>query len=257
MRQNLLRKRLNEGKPTLGTHIHITWPGIIELIGLTGYFDYVEFLGEYVPYDLHWLDNFARITELYNMSSMFKVEKSIQNFHAQKAVRSGIQSILFTDVHNAEEARRCIKIVKTPKNDGLLGAAMTREVGYVYDSGSDNFVKAVNDIVVVLMIEKKEAVDNLEDILSVDGVDMIQFGPNDYSLSKGCSREEANKIGEEVIRKSIDMGVPARIEIASLEDADKYLNMGIRHFCFGWDVRILSNWFKNNGGILKEMLEKV
>jgi len=256
MRNNILRQLLEEGKPTIGTHIHITWPGIIELIGLTGFFNYVEFLGEYVPYDLYWLDNFARMTELYNMSSMFKVEQSIQHFHAQKAVRAGIQSILFTDIHNAEEAQKCVEIVRTPVNNGLLGCSMSREVGYVYEAGSDNFVKAANDIVIVLMIEKKEAVDNIEEILSVEGIDMIQFGPCDYALSSGCSREEANKIEEKVIKKSLEMGVAIRAEIADLEEANKYLKIGVRHFCFGWDVRILHNWFNTNGKKMKEMLDK-
>ena len=42
--------------PTLGTRIHSVWPGIVEVIGHTRMFDYVEFLGEYAPFDLHDLD---------------------------------------------------------------------------------------------------------------------------------------------------------------------------------------------------------
>jgi hypothetical protein len=45
MRRNRLRELLNADQPSLGTHIHITYPGIVELIGHAGMFDYVEFLG--------------------------------------------------------------------------------------------------------------------------------------------------------------------------------------------------------------------
>ena len=57
MRPNKLRELLNAGKPTLGTHIHSTWPSLIEAIGHTGLYDYVEFVAEYGPFDLHDLDN--------------------------------------------------------------------------------------------------------------------------------------------------------------------------------------------------------
>ncbi len=52
MRPNKLRELLKANKPTLATHIHTTWPSVIEAIGHTGLYDYVEFVGEYGPYDL-------------------------------------------------------------------------------------------------------------------------------------------------------------------------------------------------------------
>ena len=45
MRRNLLRERLNAGKPTVGTHILSAWPTLVELIGHSKQYDYVEFTG--------------------------------------------------------------------------------------------------------------------------------------------------------------------------------------------------------------------
>ncbi|MBA7581072.1 hypothetical protein ES708_22972 [subsurface metagenome] len=50
MRSNKLRKLLKENKPTIGTRVLSTWPGIIEMIGRTGIVDYIEFVAEYAPY---------------------------------------------------------------------------------------------------------------------------------------------------------------------------------------------------------------
>ena len=50
MRPNKLRELLKANKPTLSTHIHTTWPSVVEAIGHTGLYDYVEFVGEYGPY---------------------------------------------------------------------------------------------------------------------------------------------------------------------------------------------------------------
>src|SRR5438132_5791216 len=74
MRPNKLRELLKSNKPTLSTHIHTTWPSVVEAIGHTGLYDYVEFVGEYGPFDLHDLDNLARAGDIYNMSMQLKVE---------------------------------------------------------------------------------------------------------------------------------------------------------------------------------------
>ena len=52
MRPNKFRELLAAGKPSVGTRVHSTWPSIVEVIGHTGKFDYVEFVAEYAPYDL-------------------------------------------------------------------------------------------------------------------------------------------------------------------------------------------------------------
>ena len=53
MRKNRLRELLDSGKPSLGTHLSISWPAITELVGHARVFDYVEFVAEYTPYDLY------------------------------------------------------------------------------------------------------------------------------------------------------------------------------------------------------------
>ena len=64
---------------------------------------------------------------------------------------------------------------------------MRRDVGFVLECGTPEFVSALDDAVVALMIEKQPAVENLEALLSVAGVDMVQFGPADYSMSIGLT----------------------------------------------------------------------
>ena len=52
MRPNKLRRLLNEGKPSISTLVHTTWPSVAEVLGHTGVYDYVEFVAEYGPFDL-------------------------------------------------------------------------------------------------------------------------------------------------------------------------------------------------------------
>ena len=76
MRANKLREKLNAGEPTLATHVHTTWPSVVEVLGHTGLYDYVEFVAEYGPFDLYALDDFCRAVELYDMGAMIKIDQA-------------------------------------------------------------------------------------------------------------------------------------------------------------------------------------
>ena len=252
MRANKFRELLKADKPTIGTHIHTTWPSIVEAIGHTGTYDYVEFVAEYGPFDLYAFDDMCRAAELYDMSMMVKVDQEPRGFIAQRAIGSGFQSVLFSDCRSADEVRECVAIARpeTPEDGGTYGVA-TRRFTYMGYGGSMDYVRALRDIVVVIMIEKDGAVENLEEVLSVPGIDMIQWGGSDYSMSVGRAGQrgsaEIKAVERKVIETSLRMGVPPRAEINTADQAKYYLDMGVRHFCIGTDVNILYNWWKEHG----------
>ena len=113
MRPNRLRERLRAGRPTLGTHIHSAWPAVVELAGHAGCFDYVEFVGEYAPYDLFALENLARAVNTFDhMSAMFKVEQQPRTYLAVRAIGAGIQNLLFADPRTPDDVRECVRSVR-------------------------------------------------------------------------------------------------------------------------------------------------
>lgn len=262
MRPNRLRQLLNENKPTLGTHAHLSWPTVIELIGHSGKYDYVEFVGEYAPYDLYALENIGRAIDLFdNFSGMMKVEQEPKTQLAIRSIGSGIQNLLFADIRSVEDAEECVRATRAecPGSDGVHGVGMRRDVGFVLEAGTPAFVKALDDAVVALMIEKIPAVDNLEAILNVKGVDMVQFGPADYSMNLGLTGQFTHpkvvEAEERMIKLALENGVAPRAEIGSPEQAKRYLDLGVNHFCMGTDVVILYDWFKKNGDDIRKTLE--
>jgi len=261
MRPNKLREKLNAGLPTVGTHIHNTWPSIVEIAGHTGQFDYIEFVAEYAPFDLYALDNLCRAAELHGLGAMIKVDQEPRGFLAQRAIGAGFQSVLFADCRSADDARACVRAARpdTPLDGGSYGAAMRRHT-YMDYGGSAEYVQALRDVVVVLMIEKQGAVEQLEEILSVEGIDMIQWGPTDYSMSIGRAGErnapEIKAVERRVIETALKMGVPPRAEINSPDQAAFYLDLGVRHFCIGTDVSILFDWWQKNGENLQRVISE-
>ncbi len=257
MKNNRLRELLNEGKPTVGTHVIIPWPRIVEVIGHSGAFDYIEYVGEYSTFTMEQLENFGRAIELFpNMSSMIKVEEQTRGFIATRAIDAGIQNVLFTDCRSAEDVRECIRFVRseTPEAGGIHGAGSRR---IMVGSNPKEWVKAMNDTVIAIMIEKKGAMENLEEILSIKGVDMVQFGPGDYSISVGkpgqARSPEIQKIQRDMIELALKKGVAPRVEIDSFEQAKPFIEMGVRHFCIGWDTNTISAWCQQQAEGIREL----
>ncbi len=260
MRQNRLREMVRTGKPTIGTHLNIADPSLVEAVGHTGAFDYVEFVAEYASHDMHDLDNLCRAAELYQLSSIIKVDQSPRGYLAQRGIGSGFQGVLFADCRTVEDVRDCVRQVRpeTPEDRGLYGVA-SRRFAYPGYGGTPGYVQALRDVLVALMVEKAPLVDCLEEALSVPGVDMIQFGPADYSMSVGRAGQsgsaETRAVERRVIATALRLGIAPRAEISLPEQAKEYLDLGVRHFCIGTDFSILSHWWKANGEQLRKLVE--
>jgi 2-keto-3-deoxy-L-rhamnonate aldolase RhmA len=261
MRPNPLRVLLNEGKPTFGTRIQNSLPIATEIIGRSGQFDYVEFLAEYAPYDLYALDNIGRAIELSpNFCGMIKMEQSAQWHLAVRAMSAGIQNLLFTDVRTAADAEAIVRLVRSegPGNNYTHGMAGGR---IQVDSQTD-YIQYYNDAVIAIMVEKSGALDNLEEILRVPGIDMVQFGPSDFGLSVGKpGRGYATGLHPDVIAAReqtmatcIKMGVRPRAEINSAAEAEYYLNLGVKDFNLSTDIAILRAFYNKEGGALREVV---
>jgi len=259
MRHNRFRELLTAGKPTVGTHLLSAWPTLVELVGSAGNFDYIEFTAEYAPFHMHDLDNLGRALELKNLAGMIKIEQTQWTHQAMRAIGSGFQSVLFADVRTVADAHACIAAVRaeTPNSGGRLGVGMRRDVGTVLEGGSPAYVAALDDVVIAIMVEKRECVEDLDAILSVKGIDMVQFGASDYSMSIGVTGQrnhpDVRKAELKTIETALAKGLHPRVELSDIKLAAPYLEMGVKHFCIGWDVRILHDWWRVSGEGMRAM----
>jgi len=89
MRRNQLREKLNAGQPTRGTHLLSVWPTLVELVGHSGQYDYIEFSAEYAPFSLHDLDNLGRALEVADLGGMIKIEQTQWTHQAMRAMLKG------------------------------------------------------------------------------------------------------------------------------------------------------------------------
>lgn len=262
MDKNILRDHLNRNLPTMGTRIQSTWPMITEVVGATGKFDYVEFSAEYAPYDTYDFENMARAAEVHHMGSMIKVDYQNRFYVAQKAVVSGFQAVLFCDHRTAEAVADTIDKLtpESPEYGGHMGFVNRRWISNHMSMKQEEYLKLASEPVKAFMIEKAEAVNNIDEICSVPGVDMIQFGPNDYCMSCGldpiANKAQVREVEAHVIETALKHGVAPRAEMNTAEDMKFYMDLGVRHFNIGMQLRILGNFWNEQGAEAEEIMKK-
>lgn len=263
MKENIIRTIIQSGGVSTSTRVWSTWPFYTEAIGATGNFSYIEYVGEYSPYTTLDLENIARAAELHHMGSMMKVDFQNRGYVAQKAIAAGFQAILFADHHTADEVRETIAMVRsdTPEMKGRFGCPSRRFIGtQVYLSQTDH-AKRIDDTVLAFMIEKKAAMDQLEEICQIPGVDMVQFGPTDYNMSLGRNTkdysEETAAEERRMIETALKYGVRPRCEVLKPEALQYYIDLGVRDFSLGDEFKKLRELWMDDGSRMKEIVQKV
>jgi 2-keto-3-deoxy-L-rhamnonate aldolase RhmA len=255
--RNEIRDLLNDNKPTIGTHLSSTWPTLWEVVGSTGQFDYIEFGSQYGAWDLHDFDNVCRAAELTGLGTMIKVDRHPKDWIAQRAIAAGFDAVLFADITSAREAKTCVEAVRLPPV-GFNGFVGTRGIRI------DDYIKRLDDIVIAVMIEKKSLFDEVEDVLAIEGIEMIQFGPMDYGMSLRTPGQPFNRADlrskiladrDTVNQMAIDADVRPRAETGSAEGCQYYLERGIRDFCIGWDTDMVRTYCTEHGSKLRNMMQ--
>ncbi|MGX8833137.1 HpcH/HpaI aldolase family protein [Amedibacillus sp. YH-ame6] len=251
--KNTIREALDNKEFVIATRVNATWPLIEEVVGCAGAYDYVEFLGEYAPFDQYDMENMCRAAELHNIGMIIKADYYNRTYVSQKAMAAGFQGILFTDHTTAEEVEETIRSITpaTPQLGGKMGFVNRRWIRNADLSSQMEYAADVNKTVKGFMIEKVEAVENIDAICSVPGVDFIQFGGADFSMNCGVDRKNqeayVKEVEKKVIETAIKHGVSVRVEIKTAKEADYYLAMGVKHFALGTDLRILKDFYKKEG----------
>jgi 4-hydroxy-2-oxoheptanedioate aldolase len=264
MPENRLRRLIKEGKPTVGTHYSSTWANLVEIIGNSQQFDYAEFTGQYGPYTLHDLEHLARACEITGMDAMIKIDQEPRTYIASRAIQAGFTAMLFADCRTSEDIRKCVQSVKLIPQGGINGLQYGRVMGYGIVRGQrvtlSDYVKFIDALVIGIMIETKTLADDIEEALSMPGIDMVQFGPSDFSISinhpgEGYKNPEITEAMERSYQAARRRGIRIRAE-CTVEEMDKWLDLGCRDFCIGSDTNTISMWAQNTGKAIKETLRK-
>jgi 4-hydroxy-2-oxoheptanedioate aldolase len=237
---NHLKRALRDGRPQVGLWSSLASHITVEIIAGSG-FDWLLLDTEHAPNELTMVHQ--QLQALAGGTASAVVRPAWNDMILFKRLMDiGVQSFVVPYVQNAEEARRAVAATRYPP-DGVRGvAAMTRANGY---GRVKDYVKRVHDeICLVVQIETRAALENLEAIAAVDGIDGLFIGPSDLAAGLGHLGNSAHPTVrsaiDDAILRIIKTGKVAGILAPIEADAKHWLDLGALFVAVGSDAGILA-----------------
>lgn len=176
--KNPLKEKLKNGEAVIGTFIQIGHPDVAEILSGVG-FDWLLLDAEHSPMGLESLQQLMQAMNGSNCIPMVRPEWN-EPVIIKRVLDIGAYGVLIPWVNSKEEAEKAVQYCKYPP-EGIRGFG-PRRAG-MFDP--DYFKTANEEILVAVQIETAKAVNNIDEILSVPGIDACYVGPADLSVSMG------------------------------------------------------------------------
>ena len=175
------KKKLENGRFVVGTHVKWSEPNLVDLFGMMGY-DYIWLDGEHGTMSLDDVNNNIRVAQANGAAAFYRVAWN-DPVRVKPILEMGPDGIVFPYIRTAEEARQAVQAMKYPPR-GIRGYAPARGMRYGLTS-LDEYLKETDKIWTILQIEHIDAVRDIERIMDVEGVDAFIVGMMDLSASLG------------------------------------------------------------------------
>lgn len=183
MRTNTTKAKLAEGKVVLGAIISRHAPDLVELFGAIGY-DFVMIDCEHGPMDLNEVEHMVRAAEVFGITPITRIPND-EDSTILRFLDRGVQGIIVPHVNTRQAAEAVAKAARYWP-DGHRGMAGGRAHDYGVGVSRDESTRWINSqLLVIPMIEETEAVDNLDAILTVPGIDVLHVASGDLGQSMG------------------------------------------------------------------------
>ncbi|WP_299968835.1 HpcH/HpaI aldolase/citrate lyase family protein [uncultured Roseobacter sp.] len=239
---NSFKKSLAEGETLFGCWMSLAEAITAEILGSAG-FDWLLIDGEHSPNDIRSIRD--QLVALKGSASHPVVRLPIgETWLIKQVLDVGAQTILVPMVETADQARELVRACRYPP-------AGTRGVGYavgrVSDFGQmDNYGPTADaQICLLVQVESKTGLDNLDDILGVEGVDGVFIGPADLSASLGYLGQTMHPNMQATILDALtrisDSGKAAGILTPDDIMIQSSLNAGARFVAVAMDIALLLN----------------
>lgn len=233
------RKACLGQKRLIGTFAAIPHPVAIEVVAAAG-LDFICIDAEHSQIGRELIENLIRAADVHRVPAMVRVPG-----HAPESIAgvldAGAEGVLVPRVSTADHARAAVAATRYPPV-GERGVGPGRAAGYGYHI--PDYLKSANEsLVLAIQIETAEGLANVEEIVAVEGIDVIFIGPGDLSVSinalgpKGAAKLEAAILT--ITQAAINAGKTVGIFRPSADDMAKWSQAGISFYLLASDTMFL------------------
>ena len=237
---NRFKAGLNEGHRQIGLWCSLASSISTEVVAGSG-FDWLLLDMEHSANDLR--DIYAQIQVMTEGTASAVVRvPSDEPITIKRILDTGVQSLMIPNIDDADQACRAVAATRyAPRGiRGFSQAPRAARFGRI----PDYHARCEAEICVVVQIESRRALDNLEEIAAVEGVNGIFIGPGDLSTSLGYLGQQNHpdvvQVVEDAISRIRTTGKPAGILTANEELAHRYIAAGTRFTAVGSDIGLLA-----------------
>ena len=256
-RENHVKKKIEAGETVIGLYCAIPSPEIVEIAGICG-MDYIRIDCHHAHSNLETVANMIRAAEVYGVTPFVRVFNDAQRILS--VLDMGAMGVLIPDISNAEEAKAAVEATKyAPVGDrGLFSNSRASDYGDF--SGAKYLEWAAENIMLGVQIENKSAVENIEKILAVEGIDFILSGRNDLSQSFGVGGDKNHPLVVEaenrITKAAADAGIMLSLNINPhtsnmTEQYKKLVSDGCKMVTLSTDISFLLKSLKDTVSKLK------
>lgn len=214
-------------------------PAFVETAGFAG-MDYIILDLEHGPNSVQSVQNLIRGAQVAGIFPIVRVKESCASVMSE-VLDIGAGGIQVPQITTKEEAEVVMARTKFAPVGERGVCRFVRAANYSSKDRFDYF-KHANQTVTVLQIEGQKGIDNIDEILSVEGVDVIFIGPYDLSQSLGVPGQIDHPFVEEkmlqIVKKCADKGIIVGTFVDTMENAIKWKNLGVKYISYSVDVGI-------------------
>ena len=247
---NPVREKLVRGEVSVGSWLNLASPLSAEVLAVVGY-EWLVIDAEHAQWDLPLITEAVRAIEARGAVPMARVWSHDPTAMA-RVLDTGVMGLVVPHVSTPEQAQAIARAVRYPPRGERSGGVSRATVGGEYVSQIDD------NLLVCPQIEDLEGVDNVSDIMAVDGMDVAFIGPNDLAVSMGYTRADTFQVASHleamarVLEGAQANGKAAGTPAPSVELARSFIRQGFTMLDFSSDLRILEG---AAGAHLKAILE--
>ena len=238
--RNQFKRALAEGRPQIGIWNSVGDSVVAEILAPAG-FDWVLIDMEHAPNELPLVHNQLHATAAYPCSTVVRAPWNDMVL-IKRLLDVGVQSLLLPYVQSAEEARRAVAAVRYPPR-GVRGVSANSRANR-FGRVKDYFARADAEVCLLLQIETRQAVDQIEKMAAIDGVDGLFIGPQDLAADLGHLGNPGHPdvkaaIGEAIARIKASGKVPGLLNFNE-PDAKAWIEKGAQFVAVTSDQFLLA-----------------
>jgi 4-hydroxy-2-oxoheptanedioate aldolase len=240
---NLFKQALQNKQPQIGLWMGLASAYTAEICALAG-FDWLVIDGEHAPNDLRSIQAQLQTVAAYPASHPVCRVPVGETALIKQYLDLGAQNILVPMVDTAEQAAQLVQAMRYPQDDGLGGVrGMAGARASRWGHLPDYFKRANQEVCLLVQVESRQALNNLDAIVATPGVDGVFIGPADLSASMGhvgnAAHPEVQAAIADAIARILKAGKAPGILTPERQQAERYLQLGAVFVAVGLDTQIL------------------